>query len=81
MFFPDSDLDYVPIPDTGFRGQKGTGSRIRIRNTVFVRWCRYSKEVPVMGTGTYLMYMTMLCSFDFKFLDELAPSVLGGLRF
>ncbi len=22
-----------PIPDPGYRGQKGTGSRIRIRNT------------------------------------------------
>ncbi len=26
--------DYLPIPDPGSRGQKGTGSRIRIRNTV-----------------------------------------------
>ena len=24
-----------PIPDSGSRGQKGTGSRIRIRNTGF----------------------------------------------
>jgi hypothetical protein len=24
-----------PIPDPGSRGQKGTGSRIRIRNTVY----------------------------------------------
>jgi hypothetical protein len=24
-----------PIPDPGSRGQKGTGSRIRIRNTAF----------------------------------------------
>jgi hypothetical protein len=26
--------DFLPIPDPGPRGQKGTGSRIRIRNTV-----------------------------------------------
>jgi hypothetical protein len=30
---PDSDPDFLPIPDPGSRGQKGTGSRIRIRNT------------------------------------------------
>jgi hypothetical protein len=30
---PDPDPDFLPIPDPGSRGQKGTGSRIRIRNT------------------------------------------------
>jgi hypothetical protein len=32
---PDLDPDFLPISDPGFgsRGQKGTGSRIRIRNT------------------------------------------------
>ncbi len=29
----DPDPDFLPIPDPGSRGQKGTGSRIRIRNT------------------------------------------------
>jgi hypothetical protein len=33
MFIPDPELDFLPIPDPGFRGQKGTGSKIR--NTVF----------------------------------------------
>jgi hypothetical protein len=32
-FIPDPDLDFIPIPDPGSRGQKGTGSRIR--NTAF----------------------------------------------
>jgi hypothetical protein len=32
---PDPDADFLPIPDPGSRGQKGTGSRIRIRNTGF----------------------------------------------
>jgi hypothetical protein len=31
LFIPDPD--FLPIPDPGTRGQKGTGSRIRIRNT------------------------------------------------
>jgi FKBP-type peptidyl-prolyl cis-trans isomerase len=26
---PDADFDFLPIPDPGSRGQKGTGSRIR----------------------------------------------------
>ncbi len=34
---PDPDADFLPIPDPGSRGQKGTqpGSRIWIRNTDF----------------------------------------------
>jgi hypothetical protein len=32
---PDPDADSLPIPDPGSRGKKGTGSRIRIRNTDF----------------------------------------------
>ncbi len=32
LFIPDPDADFLPIPDPGSRGQKGTGSRIRIRN-------------------------------------------------
>ncbi len=29
----DPDPDFLPIPNPGSRGQKGTGSRIRVRNT------------------------------------------------
>ncbi len=36
FFYPRSD--FLPIPDPGSRGQKGTGSRIRIRNTVWSLW-------------------------------------------
>jgi hypothetical protein len=34
MVIPDPDLDFLPTPDTGSRGQKAPepGSRIRIRN-------------------------------------------------
>ncbi len=31
---PGSEIREKPTPDPGSRGQKGTGSRIRIRNTV-----------------------------------------------
>ncbi len=33
LFIPDLDPDFLPVPDPGTKGQKGTGSRIRIRNT------------------------------------------------
>ncbi len=33
LFIPDPDLDFLSILDPGSRGQKGTGSRIRISNT------------------------------------------------
>jgi hypothetical protein len=33
MNIPDPDLDFLPIPDAGSRGQIGTGTWIRVRNT------------------------------------------------
>jgi hypothetical protein len=35
---PRSGIRKKPIPDPGARGQKGTGSRIRIRNTGFWKY-------------------------------------------
>ncbi len=37
MFIRDPDPDFLPFPDPGARGQKGTGSRIRIRNTACLK--------------------------------------------
>jgi hypothetical protein len=34
---PDPDADFLPIMDPGFRGQKGTGSRIWILNSDFLK--------------------------------------------
>ncbi len=36
---PRSGIRKKPIPDPGSRGQEGTGSRIRIRNTAFLFHC------------------------------------------
>jgi hypothetical protein len=53
MFTPDPDLDLLPIPDLGPRGQEGTGSRIRIRNII----CSHghpswrSKTIHIWGIG------------------------------
>jgi hypothetical protein len=48
LFFWDPDPDFLLIPDPGSRGQKGTGSRIRIRNTVVlsVTCCRRLFKEP-----------------------------------
>ncbi len=48
-FNPDPDPDFLPIPDPGSRGQKGTGSRIRntVRNACIGRGQR------ITGTGTW----------------------------
>ncbi len=37
VFIPDPYPDFLPIQDPGSRGQTGPGSRIRIRNTDYIR--------------------------------------------
>ncbi len=63
---PRSGIRKKPLPDPGSRGQKGTGSRIRIRNTVFYtpidhtsqkRWVCCSEWM-----GFYLLHESMLDS-------------------
>ncbi len=44
LFIPDPDTDFLPIPDPGSRGQKGTGSWIRIRNTGIFHPFPFSKR-------------------------------------
>jgi hypothetical protein len=43
----DPDAEFLPIPDPGSRGQKGTGSRIRIRNTALIDCLK----IPAHVTG------------------------------
>jgi hypothetical protein len=40
------ELKFLPIPDPGSRGQKGTGSRIRIRNTSLMSTIRFRGCLP-----------------------------------
>jgi hypothetical protein len=42
MFIPDPDLDFLHIPGSGVK--KGTGSRIRVRNTAF--WVDFQEKNP-----------------------------------
>jgi hypothetical protein len=52
LFIPDPDADFLPIPDPGSRGQKGTGSRIRIRNTG-LRGTKNAKNVQSLGPSFF----------------------------
>jgi hypothetical protein len=54
---PDPDADFLPsrIPDAGSRGQKGTKSRIRIRNTG-----TYPKYVALVFAHEYLSNSRLL---------------------
>ncbi len=60
LFIPDPDPEFLPIPDPGSRGQKGTGSRIRIRNT--------GPERTSTGYRFFIFY------FDLEFLKRVQSS-------
>jgi hypothetical protein len=66
LFIPDPDPDYLPILDSGSRGQKGTGFRIRIRNTARLHF------LSVLGTvfkrGAKLLQMLHSFSSILSFL-------------
>jgi hypothetical protein len=53
MFIPDPDIDFLSIPKPGSRGQKGTGSRIRIRNTASNNKTTYFPGMDVEETNPY----------------------------
>ncbi len=59
IFIPDPDLDFLPIPYPGFRGQRSTGSRIRIRIRYTVKKDCVQEENECEGIlvalgGTYM---------------------------
>ncbi len=54
LFIPDPDADFLPIPDPGSRGQKGTGSRIRICNTVL--WFSLQRAI-LENISTHILYV------------------------
>jgi hypothetical protein len=49
------DPDFLPIPDPGYRGQKGTVSRIRIRNTGGYQRKEYSFPHPPLPYHQHAM--------------------------
>ncbi len=48
---PGSGPDYLHIPDPGSRGQKGTGSRIRIRNTGYIDVQEFHLWIRILKTA------------------------------
>jgi hypothetical protein len=61
-----SGIRKKPIPDPGSRGQKGTGSRIRIRNTAFLNhgsgaWIRNKFFFRIPDLGANQLARTFLC--------------------
>jgi hypothetical protein len=56
-----SGIRKKPIPDPGSGGQKGTGSRIRIRNTAFFtsQSVKIFVENNFQGSGYIYYYYTM----------------------
>ena len=54
---PDPDSDFLPIPDPGLgsRGQKGTGSWIRIRNTGFL-YCSDSLFSLLLLIDSFILF-------------------------
>jgi hypothetical protein len=57
---PDPDPDFLPIPDPGSRGQKGTGSRIRIRNTVLINYILKAGRVSILYFITEIWFLTQI---------------------
>jgi hypothetical protein len=75
LFVPDSDPDFLPIPYPGSRGQKGTGSRVRIRNTG-----KKDEKVDSEGLryGTYLGNNVQRFLVASSKLREIVVRISGG---
>jgi hypothetical protein len=48
-----SGIRKKPIPEPGSRGQKGTGSRIRIHNTALLKDCENFGKIPLRIRDVY----------------------------
>ncbi len=71
MFIQDTDLDFLPILDPGSRGQKGPGSRIRIRNTGFHNNCYFVPCLRYLDAGILQIFTcTYLKNSKFFMLSD-----------
>ncbi len=86
---PGSENRKKPIPDPGFRGQKGTGSRIRIRNNDFVILTNYGTYTNVTkyvenykeNVHTATKYLKIsICYFNVPFNKKTQNAVYKGLN-
>ncbi len=69
------DPDFLPIPDPGSRGQKGTGSQIRIRNTGIntKKWIRI-QTLHKKYSGSILINVTPVIS-SFLYDQRFSPKI------
>jgi hypothetical protein len=81
----DPDLDFLPIPDAGSNGQKGTGSRILFRNTaekymnhILVSYFVFCLKAEKYGLDQ-IFYNSFNCSFGFRHRFCAADIVRVGL--
>ncbi len=51
LFIPDPDPDFLPIPDPGYRGQKGTGSRILVPGAATLNSARNISQTTIPCIG------------------------------
>jgi hypothetical protein len=57
---PEKTFSGSRIPDPGFRGQKGTGSRIRIRNTAIHYFNSFAPFAQQAGQATVLGRLSLV---------------------
>ncbi len=66
---PNSDPECLPIPDPGSRGQKGTGSRIRIRHTAGMICFRARKVKVLWQSRVVKLFKRIWTRWNRKFKD------------
>ncbi len=63
-----SEIRKKPIPDPGSRGEKGSGSRIRIRNTVFMSLKAWFSEFFPRSINHCVQYLHSCRNIEFEIL-------------
>jgi hypothetical protein len=63
---PDPDPDFLPFPDPGSRGQKGTGSRIPILNTEIYLVKINKKAIIQSHVAITMLYCIIFISSPFE---------------
>ncbi len=71
MFTPDPDLDFLPIPDPGYMGQKATGSQIKGSKSLRIPDPGVNKA-PDPGSGSATLFLGNLYLARMMMVSSLA---------